>query len=348
MPMNKLLVLLLGILSLAACDSDFKVGADYKEVTIVYGLLDEGDKTYDHYIKILKGFYSETEDNLLLATNKDSIYFGDLAVTVEEFSNGNLTNTFTCTRVDLASLPIPIRKESGVFLDSPNYAYTFNQQLDPNREYKLTVKNNVSGKIVTGITGIINTDPGIFTVIKPFTAFDQLNFSDPDKTYSFAWKAPQKAELFDIMLRFHYDEKDLINNTTEKKSVDLPLASFIPKTGNSMNHRLNNTTFYSLLNANLGAADLNTTRLVDTAELFFIAGDTTINQYIDVNNAQGGLTNDQIKPIYTNLEGEDVIGIFGTRATRRVGYINFDDNTYDSIINGSKTTNLNFTGRSKD
>ena len=65
-----------------------------------------------------------------------------------------------------------------------------------------------------------------------------------------------------------------------------------------------------------------------------------------MNAAQGGLTNDQIKPNFTNLQGDNVLGIFSTIATRRIGYIAYTDNTYDSIINSSSTKNLNFAGRS--
>lgn len=346
--MKRVIILALALVGFAACDNDFKVGADYKEVSIIYGLLDQGDASQDHYIKILKGFFSESEDNLVMATNKDSIYFADLDVKVEELLNGNVTNSFPCSRVDLYSLPTPIKKQDGVFLDSPNYAYTFNASLNPDRQYRLTVKNNISGKIITGSTNVIATDAINFEIFRPFTAFDRIDFADANSSYSFIWKAPDDAELFDVMMRFHYDEKDLINNTTEKKSVDLALGSFIPRTSNTMTYTMENSTFYSLLTANLGAADLNTTRLVDTAELFFIAGDSTIRQYVDVNSAQGGLTNDQIRPIYTNLVGDDVLGIFGSRATRRLGFVNFSDPTYDSIIGGSFTRNLNFTGRSVD
>ncbi len=353
--MKNLLLLLSVILLFASCDDNFKVGADYKEVTVVYGLLDKGEVTNQQFIKITKGFYSEEEDNLVLALNKDSLYYADLDVKVEELNNGNVVNTFQCNKVDLYSLPNPIIKKNGVFLDSPNYAYRFVTSLNPDNQYRLVVKNNQSGSIITGETDIINTSSDIFTIIKPFTSFDQLRFADPTKSYTFSWKAPPGAELFDIMLRIHYDEITISKKDTVQKSADLALASFIPRTSSNMSHAMENATFYSLFAANVGAASSNNiVRRIDTSELFFIAGDATIKQYIDVNNAQGGLTNDQIKPVFTNLSrdgvsgntSEDVLGIFGTRATRRVGYLVFDDATYDSIISGSLTRNLNFVGRS--
>jgi len=346
-------ILLAVTLFLGACEDDFKVGADYKEVTVIYGLLDHGEITNQQFIKITKGFFSETEDNLLLAANKDSIYYSSLDVKVEEYQNGNLTNTFPCSKVDLDTLPVPIVKREGIFVTSPNFAYRFVTPLDANRQYKLIVKNNESGSIITSETSIINTDPNIFTVIKPFTANDQLQFADANQSYIFSWKAPVGAELFDILLQFYYDDINLATNVSTKKHVDLQLGSFIPRNGSAMSYDMENLVFYSLLNANIGVAPNGIVRRVDTSKLFFVAGDSVIQKYVDVNNAQGGLTNDQIKPFYTNLTrdgelGKDVLGIFGTRATLFVGDLVYDAATYDSIIGGSKTRNLNFIGQSLD
>ncbi len=351
--MKNLGFLLLTLLFLGSCDSDFKVGADYKEVTIIYGLLDAGNAGGMQYIKITKGFYSETEDNTILAANPDSIYYNDLDVKVEEYNNGNLSNTFTCNKVDLATLPEPILKEEGDFASNPNYAYIFPASLDPKREYKLIVKNNESGSVITANTGIIDTTKNVFTIIKPFTANAQLQFADPNQNYIFSWKAPERAALFDILLQFYYDDINLVTKDTVKKHFDMPLGTSIPRTNAAMSYNMENLVFYSLLNANVGAAPTNVVRRVDTTKLYFIGGDTVIQKYIDVNNAQGGLTSDQIKPFFTNLSrdgvrGKDVLGIFGSRATRFAGDLVFDDATYDSIINGSKTRSLNFVGRSID
>lgn len=348
-PMKRVWVLFLAVALLASCDEDFKVGADYKEVTVVYGLLDDGLPSNEHYIKVTKGYFSESLNNEKVAQNPDSIYFEDLDVKVEEYENGNLITTYACSRIDLNTLPDPIQKETGIFADSPNYAYNFSANLDPNRQYKLIVKNNQTGKTVSGETGIINADPFFFKVTRPFTNSDVLDFADPDNDYTFRWTAPPGAVLFDVLLRFHYDETDLNTQIKTKKSVDLPLASFVPVGNNtSVASKIENRVFYSLLTSAIGSGGNRFTRLVDTAELFILAGDNEIKQYVDVNNAQGGLTNDQIKPIFTNLTGDDVIGLFSSRATRRFGYVNFSLETYDSIISGSATRNLNFTGRSTD
>ena len=56
--MNKIaFVLLVSSLFFTACNKNFKVGADYKDVTVVYALLSKSD-TFN-YIKITKGYFDE-------------------------------------------------------------------------------------------------------------------------------------------------------------------------------------------------------------------------------------------------------------------------------------------------
>ena len=63
-----------------------------------------------------------------------------------------------------------------------------------------------------------------------------------------------------------------------------------------------------------------------------------------MNLAQGGITYDQIKPTYTNLQGENVFGIFSTRGQIEMKNIKFNSATLDSIMNGSYTKSLHIVG----
>ena len=71
--MNKIAFILVAfVLFVSSCTKDFKVGADYKDITVVFALLSKAD-TFN-YVKVTKGYYDELQDNLLLAQNSDSIY----------------------------------------------------------------------------------------------------------------------------------------------------------------------------------------------------------------------------------------------------------------------------------
>ena len=53
---------------------------------------------------------------------------------------------------------------------------------------------------------------------------------------------------------------------------------------------------------------------------------------------------DQIKPFYTNMKGENVLGLFSSRATVNSNQIQFSKATNDSILFGSYTKALKFVG----
>lgn len=330
------------VLLFNACSTDFKVGAPYKEISVVYFLLSASDSA--NYVKITKGFYDENLNNLLIAQNADSLYSSNLEVKLEELLNGNVTNTYTLPRVNLVSEGYV--KNPGVFVDSPNYAFKFKGYVNARRLYRLTVKNLSTGKIITGTTDVIDTMPNVFSIINPFTSFDKLNFADPIKSYPFTWNGPPNAVFFDVVVRFWYEEKNTNTLQTIYKYKDLTVLKNVSATGGSVTAAMNNLDFYKALNSELGNTPTFISRYVDTPDLLILAGGQQLKTYIDVNAAQSGITFDQIKPNYTNLVGENVFGIMSCRSTRFLRQIDYNDATYDSIINGQYTKNLNIVGKS--
>jgi len=339
----KKLILSLVTLSIlfASCSTDFKVGADYKEITTIYCLLSKSDTA--QYVKITKGFYDEKMDNLVLAQNPDTLYFNNLDVKMEELNNGNITNVYPLTRVNLNLEGYT--KEPGVFVDSPNYAYKLKQTLNPQRLYRLRVKNITSGKEIIGETSIIDDTPNSFSITNPFTAFDKLNFSDPTKNYTFAWNGPSNAAFYDVVIRFHYEEYNTNTLLSTQLYKDVPVVKNVTKAG-AVAVQMENKAFYNALVSALGAPSSNIVRRVDTPDLLILAGGQVLKTYVDVNSAQGGITFDQIKPIYTNFVGDDVMGIISTRVTKKMIEIPYTESTFDSIINGQYTKNLKFVSKS--
>ncbi len=341
--MKKLLSALAACLILiTACNDDFKVGAPYKEISVVYFLLSASDSA--NYVKVTKGFYDETQNNLLIAQNADSLYSSNLEVKLEELLNGNVTNTYMLPQVNLVKEGYV--KNPGVFVDSPNYAFKFKGFVNAKRLYRLTVKNLSTGKTITGQTDAIDTMPNVFSIINPFTSFDKLNFADPIKTYPFTWSAPSNAVFFDVVIRFWYEEKNTNTLQTIYKYKDLTVLKNVSANGGSVTAGMNNLDFYKALNSELGNTPTYISRYVDTPDLLILAGGRDLKTYIDVNSAQSGITFDQIKPNYTNLSGENVFGIISCRSTRFLRQIDYNDATYDSIIGGQYTKNLNIVGKS--
>jgi hypothetical protein len=341
--MNKI-VLALGAVALffTSCNKNFKVGAEYKDVTAVFALLSKAD-TFN-YVKITKGYYDELQDNLLLAQNSDSIYYNNLEVKMMELSNGAIVDSFTLPRVDLNNEGFP--KDSGVFAQSPNYGYKFYRHLNSDRKYRLRITNLSNGKIIEGETEVINHNQMVFQ--KPYINTQALNFANPTQTFDFAWTAPASAVFFDVVLRFWYQEFNTNTLITTRTHRDLPLIKNVLNNGAGGSASMSNSDFYRILNSELGAAPSYITRRVDTADLMLMTGGQVLKTYIDATTAQGGITYDQIKPNYTNMKGEDVLGIISTRGVRTLKDIPFNESTIDSIVHGSLTKNLSFVGVSSE
>ncbi len=335
--------LILSVLLISACNQKFKVGAPYQEVTAVYGLLSTNDSA--QYIKVLKGYYDETNDNLKIAKEVDSIYFKNLEVKLEVLNNANVVKTINMDLVDLNH--DGYTKDTGIFANIPNYAYKSKEILDANKHYRLKVKNLTTGKEVYAETDLINSTLLVFT--KPYINTQPLNFALSVENTTFAWNAPSTAAFFEVALRFWYQETNNNTLTTEYKYVDLPLIQNIPSSGDGNTQAImSNEQFYRALVSELGAAPSYISRKVDTPDLILLAGGNVLKTYIDATNAQGGITADQIKPNFTNLIGEHVLGIFSTRGTRFLYSVPFTQKTVDSIIGGSRTKSLNIVGVSTE
>ena len=76
--MKKILIALVAAISFSACSTEIEVNAEWKDVTVVFGLLDVSDTI--QYIKISKAFLGE-EDAFVMAQEPDSLYYSCLLYT---------------------------------------------------------------------------------------------------------------------------------------------------------------------------------------------------------------------------------------------------------------------------
>jgi hypothetical protein len=333
-------VIVLASILFHACSQDFKVSAPYKNVTAVFGLIAMSDTA--HYIKITKGFFDEKSNNLSFAKNADSLYYDTLTVTITEKDvAGNTVSTINLQKVNLTNEGII--KDTGVFINNPAFAYKFKKQLSDDNTYELKITNPKTGAVITGSTPIISNKANKF-LVDDILLFD---FSDPLKTTKLRWTTPANAGLIEIYLRFRYYEKDGSGLEGPDKYVDLPLGQDLEGVpGNNGVYDFSNSGFLSLLNANVGAAPAGVTRWVDTPGVVYYAGGVELKKYIDLSRAQGGITADEIQPIYTNLSGDNAYGLLNTRVSRVVEGIPLSNSTTTMMFADPAWKQLNFVGKS--
>jgi hypothetical protein len=342
--------MLLFAVCLVSCSEDFKVGAPYKPVTIVYGLLSISDTA--QYIKITRGFFDEKNDNVLSAKNADSLYHKNLKVTVEEYNQaGTLVNTFTCAKVNLADEGYA--KDSGTFATSPSYAYKFKETLNKFYTYKMTITDNDNGKVITASTPIISKDATEFKTPLMTTGFGGLivpfNFSKETSPVEIRWVPPANSGVVDVYMRLGFVEENTVTGTTIDRMVYLPLVrNSISPAGDTKSEFISRSGFIGLLTEQLGAAGGTVDvvkRYIDTPSVLYTAGGIRLKEFVEATRAQGGITSDEIRPTYRNgLTGDDVYGLYDSRVTRTINAVSFTKETVDSMIFSDAYRGLNIVG----
>ncbi len=333
---------------IGGCKQDIDLTAKYQEVTIVYGLLSKGETT--HYVRIQKGYL--VDGNAYLAGGvADSIYYPDnLQVKLLPFYNGYQNGqAFNLTRVDGNTLNPPIPKEDGTFATTPNILYTFNGTLDPSRLYVLQITNPATGKVISASTKLV-TD---FTPIVPGLRGQHLNISFTSPT-KIRWNDAPNATLYDVKVRFPYQEFDLATNTMLKDTfVDIFFAKSLASSdslGTSFQVvDFDATTLLSALNNKIDIDDNGSHRaahyhqfvITKGMAFYFSAGGTELSRYITSQNAQNsGLSTNEAIPPYTNITGG--YGLFSSRLTVTMDSILFSNDALDTIACNSITSGLNF------
>src|ERR1700722_3574820 len=144
-----ILGLALAVIGFTGCSNNLNVNAPYKDITVVYGLLDQNDTT--HYIRINKAFLGQGNANTM-AQVYDSINYpaGALTVSLQDYDpNGDPpTNLPLSTTMNIPVSP-------GVLSYPNQIEYYTKAALNPNDLFKLVITNNQTGKVVTGSTYLL-------------------------------------------------------------------------------------------------------------------------------------------------------------------------------------------------
>lgn len=332
---------------LSSCSEDFEVAAPYREVTVVYGLLNMADTA--HYVRVQKAFLDDSKSALDMAREADSNFYRGLVVVMREID--------TVSNKARVTLPMELKnlegegypKQPGAFFNTPNLAYKLKHALDPRYKYRIVV-THANGEVDSAETGILSNDKNVFKV----NEFDNVgnysivfgNPSDPAATYALQINPrPPYSRLFEGTLRFHYVNKDLNTNV----QTDMPPLNFnfdlkdVPGTGR-VSLSIPQISIYNFLKAGMQAPPAHIVRYMDSCDVIVWAGSHEMGEYRRFSMLQGGLTGDQIKPIYTNVKGANVLGLFASRVMRSRINIPISKPTMDTLMAHPITVPLQIKG----
>ncbi len=315
------------ILAATGCSEDFDVAAPYKQVAVVYGILDAKDTA--HYIRIQKAFMDENKSAIDMAKMPDSSYFkdGEIEASLLEMNGSNTVKTISLTRVEMSAEGYPKDQPANNqgFFTTPHYAYKAKEPIKPGATYNLKIVNKTSGETIElqNPLGIINTKEssnlGDFYVaeFQRSDYFINLERTQPASANQFLirGRTPAFGAMQEGVVRFHYVEKNTATGAQVDKSVDFNFANTeSAPNGNPFTFQRPNIDFYTFLADAIGPAPSGIERYMDSCDVFVWAASAELLKYKQINQAQNsGVSSDQIKPIYTNLKG-NAIGLLASRA----------------------------------
>lgn len=333
----------IALMSIASCSEDFKIAAPYKNITVVYGLLDQADTA--HYIRIEKAFLDQNKSAVTMAQNPDSIYFPNLNVRIDVLSGSTVIRSIPLKKVDLNAEGYP--RESGSFPNSPNYAYKFTDHLDGGSIYRLVINNPVTGETDSAETQIIDEDPSgytipFFSVLLPFS----IARTSPNNTFTVNGNLPAGTATVQGVIRFHWVDKDASGKETDQYG-DWPFANQVLSGTLGFNLTVKNSDFYYAMHNIIGPAPAGISRLIDSSDMYLYLGSSDLYTYQQITAVQNsGLTGDEIKPNYTNMKGANVLGMFTARGVLTDHNIPFDNEAVDSLMTNPITVPIDIQGRS--
>jgi hypothetical protein len=321
------LSLLATMMCFHACSTDVELYADYKDIPIIYGLIDASQDT--NFIRINRAF-SGSNDHYINANEvaliEDSCnYPGKLNAYIVEYKEvygGNYSPTGEVLPLDTMTIH---DKKPGVFYSPNQKVYFTNGILDngqsafgnnsANAKYKYKLFVHRGNDTITAETSLVGGSE--FKIITSSLSFAA---APSDNTKKIKFVAADNAVFYDVKVVFHYQES-LNGGPLVDKSVSFSSG---PKSVDELGKEdmvyyvsYGENVLFNLLKEAIGGDTIidnnhpNVVRYIDNTyplELFVSAGGDELYNYIQVNT-QSGFS--QTVPDYTNVTGG--FGVFSSR-----------------------------------
>ncbi len=316
------------ILFFTSCETDFNINAKWKEVPIVYGILNQNDSI--HYIKINKAFLGD-ESALVMAKIPDSSSYGaNIKAFIIAYKNGAFFDSIPLDTVTINN------KDTGLFYYPSQLVYKTSIILNESYYYKVYFKNIKTLKEFSSDSISLVQSQG-FRIERPFGS--TINFNGlPPYEPKLQFKTTKYGKRYQVSFCFYYSEKDLNTGISTEKYVSWNLGEIKTENieGNEPVEISYGEQFYSNLQSKIKLAENVQRKSVKIEAIVYVAG-SDLSTYMDVNSPSGSIV--QERPQYSNIRGG--FGVFSSRCDLRKTFL-LDANALDSLVTGRYTKNLHF------
>lgn len=299
-----------------ACSTDVELYADYKDIPVIYGLLDATVDT--NYVRINRAFSSSNDHPINayeVALIADSCnYPGKLDARIVEYKSGFGNHYSPTGRVIMLDTMTIQDKEPGIFYSPRQKVYYTTEQFRQNAngaDYRYGLVVYKGNDTITSETSIVGGEN--FKILTFQTSFISDSTSN---TAKISFKPADNAAFYDVKMFFNYKEKH--GSTMENKQVKW---DFSTKSIDELSYEdgtyvvsYGMNSLFQLLEKAIGSDTIGVTRYFDEKpiEIVIAAGGEELYNYVQINSQAGGLS--QSVPDYTNVNGG--YGVFSSRINK--------------------------------
>ena len=302
---------------LGACSTDIDLYADYKQVPVIYGLLDANADT--NFVKITRVFYVQG-DAYQVAQNPDSSnYPGKLDVRLVEYCNDDSIREIVLDTVTIHD------KQPGIFYGPSQKLYYTTEPLGrntKNNQYSYCLKVVLPDRVLTTKADLVGNDRFEVQSLA-------LNFS---KEYigavsrQFLFRPAVKGAIYQVTFSFTFLEQREPDGDSVPRTMSWEVGTF---TDDDFSMHMDGDAYVILYRpedfyANLREFVGDDTTLLDVqrfigdypAEDTIVAGGENLRQYVYNNNTENGFSQGDNE--FSLIDGG--YGVFSSRMTmsRRV------------------------------
>lgn len=343
MRIKTFLVVLSSLATLSGCETDFDLNAEWKDIPVVYGVLNPsssvqtiriqraflGDGNALNYTKIRDSIFYDTAviDARIIEYNENAVVRSIQLNPVWIPREADTTNPFY--NPDFPKVLVYRTEPYSYFEIDDVYGDTL--WFNPDHTFKLEVTNTRTGKMINATTSIGRK----MWLTKPQTISP---FNINETTYnSIKYSTTGKGKRFEAILRFYYLEYHPGTTDTTMKNVDYSFGYQTSTTDpQEFDIKFLGSEYYKML-GNRIPANRNVKRISYRFMIILNSIEEELKIYLDANSPSSGLVQD--KPLYTNLS--DGYGIFSSANSQQF-VLKISPTTTNNIIRTFSTIDNSF------
>lgn len=305
---------LLFTLIFTSCENDFTVNAEWKDITVVYGLLDPAEDT--NWIRVQRAYLGSDPASASFE-NPDSLYYDTVAVYLEAYENNNGTAGKLLDSIWLTKDETSKQLEEGTYTTEGFRLYRTLEKINPDNLYKLVVKkpgtNHPDASSTTLVVGMPD-DNTAGTIPEEEFRYVQPNRNSRTFDGRLEWRAAENASIYEVDVYLRYKE---INRSTGVvthlvQKMDYGIVDGVQAevaAGTSIDLNNNPNYLYDKMAVSLPPLEANTLRFVKDFVFVVWAGGDDLAKYISLNKPTQGVNS--TKPEFPDIENG--AGLFSSR-----------------------------------